>query len=367
MKTKSKSILSLLLLLAPTSFFAGCGESDPLFFEKVQYKNIFHLCTTPDATTDQLNEMILSGQSLDVVRKADGATPLHVASEWVIDPEVCDLLLKHGAKIDAQDAKGQTPLHYAARNCYQSPGHVLIAAGADVNSRCINGQTPLHEAVSCWTIEESFFHTLLKSGADIDATNISGSTPLHKSVQYDNFIAAELLLEAGARTDLSDNQGNTPLHVSVQYNRYLTTIDLIEAGVQLDATNNDGDTALHFAAQNNLVLAADELLRAGADCKLTNNAGQTALHISAKVDEIGLTLESLIANGVVVDAQDDCGRSALHYAAESGSPVAVYVLLESGASPSLKDSEGWSPLELGRKNIKLKDSIAMQDLELSAE
>ena len=56
--------------------------------------------------------------------------------------------MANGAKMDARDKDGQTPLHLAAaeHSCLEDCGQMielLLAKGADVNARDNQGKTPL--------------------------------------------------------------------------------------------------------------------------------------------------------------------------------------------------------------------------------
>jgi len=58
------------------------------------------------------------------------------------------LLLDHGAPIDAKTSDGWTPLHSATYWSQAEAMTRLISRGADVNSQTVGGQTPLHLAAS---------------------------------------------------------------------------------------------------------------------------------------------------------------------------------------------------------------------------
>ncbi len=84
----------------------------------------------------------VNGRSLATQR-----TPLHYATEGD-HTAVADLLVEHGAEVDALDAYGETPLHYAVREGSVATVELLISRGADVNARNGSGSTPLTFAVN---------------------------------------------------------------------------------------------------------------------------------------------------------------------------------------------------------------------------
>lgn len=74
-------------------------------------------------------------------------TPLHYAAREEI-PGMAGLLLQHGAKIEAVDAYGWTPLHMAAdRGAYETLKE-LISAGANALARDRDGDTPRDKALA---------------------------------------------------------------------------------------------------------------------------------------------------------------------------------------------------------------------------
>ncbi len=94
-------------------------------------------------------------------------TPLHQAVN-THDEEIARLLLDRGARVDAADSRGRTPL--------------LLAAG--------NGSAP------------GFVELLLGRGADLEALDADGRSPLARAVHNRRQEKVDLLMERGARVDL---------------------------------------------------------------------------------------------------------------------------------------------------------------------
>ena len=64
------------------------------------------------------------------------------------------------ASINAKDADGETPLHYAALNGHLDCVRFLLKDNADVNLTDAEGSTPLHKVTSLFSIFTCFFFVL---------------------------------------------------------------------------------------------------------------------------------------------------------------------------------------------------------------
>lgn len=120
-----------------------------------------------------------------------GDTALHLAAAGY-RTEMIRLLLKAGADPNAMKNHRQSgPLHYAADGCISSPEwdakkqvkaiQCLIEAGAKINAQDKNGASPLHRAVRTRCAEAVRF--LLQAGSNPTLKNKPGSTPFHLAVQ----------------------------------------------------------------------------------------------------------------------------------------------------------------------------------------
>jgi ankyrin repeat protein len=69
-------------------------------------------------------------------------TPLFYAAHPGVSPGIVDALIRCGARTEAVDAYGWTPLHMAADHGAHEAVQALIAAGADVQARDRDGRTP---------------------------------------------------------------------------------------------------------------------------------------------------------------------------------------------------------------------------------
>jgi uncharacterized protein len=116
-------------------------------------------------------------------------------------------LIRQGAHVDAKDNKGNTPLHYAARN---NPLTIplLLQVKADPNCKDSKGNTPLHSAVLSSNLES--INILVADGANINAADAKQKTPLHLAVENNDDKAVAVLIKLKANLECKDDSGNPP-------------------------------------------------------------------------------------------------------------------------------------------------------------
>jgi uncharacterized protein len=132
----------------------------------------------------------------EAVREVDefGFTALHgVAGEHHFG--IAQLLIDHGADVNAANDEGITPLHLAA---WPEMVEVLARNGAEVNARAREGDTPL-PIQAAEPESEAVMEALLRSGADVNARNRSGATALEIAKDREEPEKVALLTRHGAR------------------------------------------------------------------------------------------------------------------------------------------------------------------------
>jgi len=128
--------------------------------------------------------------------KQPGAIPIVVDSDQSADKPIMELLLKHGARVDAQDAAGDTALHRAARTGRLDAATVLLDHGAKLEVFNHIGQTPLHCAARAGNPQA--VQLLLDKGAKVDAGPPDWGTPLIDAAMRGDVETVRLLLEHDA-------------------------------------------------------------------------------------------------------------------------------------------------------------------------
>lgn len=301
-------------------------------------------------------------------RNKFGAAPLSYAV-WHSDvqPWVLSWLIANGAAVDFADNDGETPLYSVAQRGALEKAALLLEAGADPDSRC-GTRRPLHAAADDHMA--GMVELLLANGATVHAKSSDGWTALHYalrgSVDADDTSRApvvRMLLEKGANPNARNRFGATPLHFAAGMNDLEIVRLLIDRGARVTAKDSDGSTPLHEAITNfeltangyrHRVEIVELLIQKKADVNARTKSGVTPLYEGNGTEYDNLAaLQLLLDHGARVNSKTSWGETALHHAAEWSRTPAVKQLLEHGASPTITDNRGRTPLDLAvRPEVK---------------
>ena len=139
----------------------------------------------------------------------------------------------------------------------------LLAAGARVNAADDHGVTPLARA--CENASLAVVETLLQAGADPNAAQTSGLTPLMIAAETGNVgVVADAAGARRGRERRHRRTGATALMWAVAAPHHDIARVLIEAGADVRVSSSKGFTPLLFAARNGDIEMAKILLAAGA-------------------------------------------------------------------------------------------------------
>lgn len=158
-------------------------------------------------------------------------------------------LLARGADIHAQDSKGLTALHYAAKAGNTRIITLLLMAGCDVN------------------------------GTDAET---GGTSPIILASQKGQFAAVETLIDHGAHVNARDKLRRTPLIHAAHEGMTAAVRLLISRGADLDCGSVFGKAALSYASEKGSIEIVKLLVDAGCDVSHQDMRGNTALHLCSQ-------------------------------------------------------------------------------------
>ncbi len=244
----------------------------------------------------------------------DGETPLHVAagSESEKAFEIVKILVSHRADVNAKIkskelsdgtvslAEGYTPLHEAASVWCPSGEDLesrensavvdlLVAHGADVNARDADGCTPLFHTLFAGCIE--VIELLVEHGTDLNVkNNLDGGTVLHDAASNGDLEVVRLFVSHGADVDARDFEGETPLHEAA-LRRDRETVDyLVSQGADLHTPSKRGETPHDFLSEPNNV---EPILLAGSDTYPLTLIRTNRLHVRPMLKSAGVDYDTL--------------------------------------------------------------------------
>ena len=282
----------------------------------------------------KLTEALLQCDA-DVNQKCgrDEHTALHAAVHGHFLNGIAQLLVQHGADLEAKDRLGETPLFKAATK--NKLAEFFLKCGSAANTKNKFGETPLMKALE--QSAASIVRTLLEHGASINATDQHRVYPLLHCVRFIDVEICELLLEYGCDVNITDDNGETPLH-QLAWGPDIVKM-LLDKGAHVGALDRENRTPLHAASYQGHPSSIELLIHHGADINSTDNHGWTPLHFAAAGENYD-ALEVLIQNGSDIAAVDKTGRTALHLAARKGCLSPVKLLIDRGSNINLKDYRG---------------------------
>jgi ankyrin repeat protein len=268
-------------------------------------------------------------------------TALGLATEQG-ETEMINLLLSSKVDVNAPvAADGWTALLAAIKKGHHSIVQLLVAAGANVNvwSR---GETPILLAAKCderdiYQYLYPLVNTAIRLCADRDGEQLLSSTRKRRIREQNRLVEKFVTMATAGSLD--------EVRLS------------IEAGVEIDEFCATGHNALMAAAYYGHQPVVKVLLEAGANPNLLSDGydglgyGMSALMFVASsffASNRDLIAKLLIAGGAEVNLQSEKGKTAIMFAATSGSGyrACVEILIAAGANLNLRDDRGHTVLTL---------------------
>lgn len=242
--------------------------------------------------------------------------------------KVAKVLVRHGAKMDTSTNDLSNPLQMALTHGNLKFAEFFLANGASLVGPQWNLSSPA-EYTFYFTSDEVCKESLLllaKYGCDFSYRSADGENLLHLFLteidvredknQSNPVLVAETLLDLGVPINQADNDGRTPLHHAIsplRQVRYKSDIELAKLFVKRGADVNFiykslDKYPLALAVVESEVELVDLLASNGAELEAKDENGYTALHFACAHYNKPI-IELLIRKGADIRAKDRCGRT----------------------------------------------------------
>ena len=295
--------------------------------------------------------------------------------------DVCRLLVERGADVSEGDpySSGRKALHYAAISGRADIGELLIDHGAKVNAPAYRGGAPLHLAAR-WG-RNRMVKMLIAHGAEVDVmegADRSGSatrTPLYQAARSGCIDTVDLLLAHGADVNAADDGGYTLLDYAVGGGGPRTAELLISRGAEINPTTPRVWTPLQVLAwgRGRSGASVEKLVARGAKVDLFSACGlnrpedvrkllkadPAGIHARIRVRCIPEDDSWMLMAGPSEDgARDGDDLTPLHYARRHHHVEIARLLLDAGAAVDV-ESAAWLGMVEKVKTIIERDGLAM--------
>jgi ankyrin repeat protein len=149
------------------------------------------------------------------------------------------------------------------------------------------------------------------------------------------------------RIAAADDDGHAPLHIAILNAAPAGMIRIIiDQGGRISAIDSGGRTPLRMAVDKANWEAVRMLAEAGSDPFSTAGDGKTPAELVIASGQTGVRA---LFSGRAINARDRAGNTVLHYAAKTGDPDMVTLLLSLGANKSVKNFAAESPADIAQR------------------
>lgn len=242
-------------------------------------------------------------------------------------------------------------------------------------------------------------HDSTKELKDFDFANPS-SESMQQLISKSNGLIHKLLLEGNDTAAVKMQvRLNNVLHPNAQKNAIFNDVNIFERRATSKAPPNplfnigwksqfelenllkeydinecSIDGSLNAGAVMHVTLANEEFVKAlnlsycgkgKLDCSIRDSEGKTCLIVGAKVlAPFNFMRNFLNGHPQDLDAQDNSGATALHYASLYGNVDIVDLLIQKGANPNVKDNAGLTPLDWVKQKTEEDVMNCMRSISL---
>ena len=206
---------------------------------------------------------------------------------------------------------------------------------------------------------KSYFKFLLYLSVFIhfSSTHAGSYDDFFKAIHFDQVQEVQKLLRRGIDPNSPNEKGVPALLVALQSGSPKSAVLLAqEPQTRVEVSNPSNESALMMAAINNQLEVATVLIERGAE---VNRKGWTPLHYAATRGHIAM-MRLLLENSAYIDAESPNGTTPLMMAAYYAPPLAVKLLLEEGADPTLRNQAKATALDMALANERKQSAYYLR-------
>jgi ankyrin repeat protein len=304
--------ISAAICSLPFSIFAISQSTHPLFIA-VKNNDIKKV------------KSLLDDPKVDVNILDDDSDNILMSAALYAQPEIMELLLKKGIKVNGRNKAGQTALMWSANE--RDKLELLLKYGANIKDTSNSGNTVL--LIGCvGSNKYEIVKFLLDKGADASAKNSSKETALMRAAQFGDTATISLLLKKGIDINAKDQGGSTALMQAIANSNREVVFQLLESGADPDIPSDILPSALCEAVIYNDIEVVKAILK-----KTKNVIAVRASLLFAVYNEHDNTeiIQTLIDNGADVNFKSPEGITVLAMAMQKGNTATVALLKQAGA------------------------------------
>lgn len=307
--------------------------------------------------------LLKHGACVDGARFPRVASPLMVAVNKSVNPEIFKVLLEQSPNLNMKDKEGRTVAHYWAETGDSYRFKLLAKAGVNFKTKTKKGaKSPTHVAVESGQVGN--LECLRNYGLDLFSRDEDFRTPLHIAAAIGNLDILETLIESFLKRKNHESlatleHGKTPLMVAAENGRYDVVNRLLDVGFNPNEKDHGGHTALHYAVKSENEEIVRQLVKRGADVRgfnINTRLSDDALHTAVETGHIGI-ISFLVLAGADLDKKNSIHMTPLMIAVSNMNADAVHALLSHGANPDTADMYGQRAIDYIAQRPKNKNSL----------
>ncbi|XP_036894431.1 ankyrin repeat domain-containing protein 55 [Sturnira hondurensis] len=242
--------------------------------------------------------------------------------------------------LECCDGEGCTPLMHAVSGRQADTVRLLLKMGADINAQDARGRTSLCLAAYLGWLEGCV--SLLRNGAKHSIPDKNGRLPLHAATAEPDARLLAVLVRRSSLGEVNhqDNEGMAPLHWAAFHSQPQHAQLLLRKGADPALADKDFKTALHWAVQSGNRALCTLILSHRQGPSIVNcddESGKTCVHLAAAAGFSDVLAELARVPECNLQALDVEDRTPLHWAAAAGKEACVQALLDLGVDSSLRD------------------------------